>query len=597
MTPDIILTLAITLAALALFTWNRVPVEVVALLVLAALIVTGLVTPQEGFSGFANEATVTVALLLVLSTGLLHTGAVDALGRLIGRLAGRSEMRLLLVIVAFVVPVSAVMNNTAAIAVLLPVVLGLSRTAKVAPSRLLMPLSFAGQLGGTLTLIGTSTNLLVAGIALDAGLGRIGLFDFTAPALVLAAIGVAYLLTFGRWLTPTREPPAGLLESYEMREYLTALQVASDAPLAGRTLAESRFGDRYGLQIVEVRRAGGLRVALPTGATVVQADDVLVVTGNVPDIARIGEAEHLTIVGVPPRFAADADKRGGSDPLPLAELLVPMGSYSVGRTVTELDLRRRYGLNVLALQRHGSAVHESVGRVRLQSGDLLLARGEPDALRALHDDGTLALLGPVQLPARRQRKMVYAAAIMAGVVLLPALGVTPIVVSALLGVLAMVLTGCLTPTEAYDGMDWSVLVLLGAILPLGGAIRDSGTAAWIATMLLDVVAPLGPHGTLAAVYVLTVALTSVISNAAAALVVVPVAVATAAGLEISPMPLVIAVMFAASCSFITPIGYQTNTFIYGPGGYRFSDFVRVGAPLNLVMAVATTIVVPWFFPF
>lgn len=597
MTPDIALTLAITLAALVLFTWNRLPVEVVGLLVLAALIVTGRVTPQQGFSGFANEATVTVALLLVLSTGLLHTGVVDALGRLIGRLAGRSELRLLVVIIAFVVPVSGLMNNTAAIAVLLPVVLGLSRTAGVAPSRLLMPLSFAGQFGGTLTLIGTSTNLLVAGLLLDAGLGRVRLFDITAPALLLTAVGVAYLLTIGRWLTPTREAPAGLLESYELREYLTALAVAPDSPLAGRTLAESRFGDRYGLQVVEVRRAGGVRVAMPSASTVIEPNDVLVVTGNASDITRIGEAEHLIIVGVEPRFSSEGEKRGGAKPLEFAELLVPMDSYTVGRTVTQLDLRRRYGLNVLALQRHGSAVHEPVGRVQLQSGDLLLAQGERDGFRALHDEGSLALLGPVQLPPRRQRKLAFAAVIMAAVVLLPAVGAAPIVVSALLGVVAMVLTGCLTPSEAYDDMDWSVLVLLGAILPLGGAIRDSGTAAWVATRLLDVVAPLGPHGTLAAVYVLTVVLTSVISNAAAALVVVPVAIAAATGLGISPLPLVFAVMFAASCSFITPIGYQTNTFIYGPGGYRFSDFVRVGAPLNVLMAVATTIVLPWFFPF
>lgn len=591
------LTLAITLAALALFTWNRFPTEVVALLVLAALILTGLVTPEEGFSGFANEATVTVALLLVLSTGLLHTGVVDALGRRIARLAGHSEPRLLMVIILFVVPISGVMNNTAAIAVLLPVVLGLSRTAGVAPSRLLMPLSFAGQLGGTLTLIGTSTNLLVAGLVLDAGLDRIGLFDITAPALILTAIGVVYLLSVGRWLTPTREAPAGLLESYELREYLTALEVAADSPLAGRTLGDSRFGDRYGLQIVEVRRAVGTRVVQPSAATIVEPRDVLVVTGNASDIARIDEAEHLLIVGVAPQLTPDAGRPDGATPPELAELLVPMGSHAAGRTVAQLDLRRRFRLNVLALQRHGSAVHEPVGRVRLQSGDLLLAQGEPEAFRALHEEGSLALLGPVQLPARRQRKLVTAALIMVAVVLLPAIGVMPIVTSALLGVLAMVLTGCLTPPEAYRGMDWSVLVLLGAILPLGGAIRDSGTAAWIAAMLLDVVAPMGPHGTLAAVYLLTVALTSVISNAAAALVVVPVAFAAAAGLGISAMPLVVAVMFAASCSFITPIGYQTNTFIFGPGGYRFSDFTRVGGPLNVLLAVATVVVVPWFFPF
>jgi di/tricarboxylate transporter len=265
--------------------------------------------------------------------------------------------------------------------------------------------------------------------------------------------------------------------------------------------------------------------------------------------------------------------------------------------VKQLDLRRHYGVNVLALQRHGQPVHEPVGKVPLAPGDLLLAQGRNAALTALHAAGDLALLGPIRLPARRPGKVMHALVIMAAVVGLPALGVTTILVSGFLGALAMVITGAITTQEAYEDMDWSVVVLLAAIIPLGLAMRDTGTAEWIAHELLAVVKPWGPHGVLAAVYVLAVVLTSVISNNAAALVVVPVAIATANELAVSPMPFIIGVMFAASSSFITPIGYQTNTFIYGPGGYRFSDFLRVGAPLNLLLAVASTVIIPWFFPF
>lgn len=597
MTAPIALTLGITLAALVLFIWNRLPVEVVGLLVLAALILTGLVSPHEGLSGFSNEATVIVGSMLVLSAALVRTGAVDILGRRMAAIAGRSEFRLLLVIIAFIVPTSALLSNTAAVAVLLPIVLGLSRSKQLAPSRLLMPLSFAGQLGGTLTLIGTSTNVLVAGLVLAAGLPRIGLFDITAPAAILTTIGVLYLLTIGRWLTPAREGPAGLIESYDLREYLTSLKVADDSRLVGRSLAEARFGEEHGLQIVEVRRDTGERIVPPSGGTVIHTGDELVVTGPVPDIARIEEVEHLTIVGSLPELEPKADPKNEASAPHLAELLVPLGSRAVGRTVKQLDLRRHYGVNALALQRHGQPVHEPVGKVRLAPGDLLLTQGRTGALTALHAAGDLALLGPVRLPARRPDKVRHALIIMAAVVGLPALGVTTILISGFLGALAMVVTGAITTQEAYEDMDWSVVVLLAAIIPLGLAMRDTGTAEWIAHELLAVVKSWGPHGVLAAVYVLAVLLTSVISNNAAALVVVPVAIATANELAVSPMPFIIGVMFAASSSFITPIGYQTNTFIYGPGGYRFSDFLRVGAPLNLLLAAASTVIIPWFFPF
>lgn len=596
MTPQIALTLAVGMGALALFIWNRLRVDVVGLLVMTTLIVLGLVTPAEGIAGFANEATVTVGLMLVLSTAMLRTGVVDILARWTTRLAGRSEPRLLAVVIGLVIPVSAFLNNTAAVAILLPMLLGFSRTMSIAPSRILMPLSFASQLGGTLTLIGTSTNLLVAGLVLEAGLGRIGLFDVTPPALILTLVGVLYLLTVGRWLTPARVPPQGMLEAYELREYLTALHVEPESPLVGRTLAESRFGDAHGLQVVRIQR-GDERLRSPDGRTVVQARDVLVVTGQIPNIAQIEEVDHLRIAGSRPAFDDGSAASAGKRDAQLAEVLVRSDSAAIGRTLRELDFRARRGITALGLQRDGHVVHAAVGRVPLRAADILLVQGAPRALRELHDEGDFALLGPVRVPAKRRRKAARAVVIMAGVVLLPALGVTTILTSALLGVAAMVLTGCITADEAYEGMEWSVIVLLGTILPLGIAMQKSGAAAWLAEGLLGVAAPLGPHGVLATLYVLATVLTSLISNNAAAVVLVPIAIAAATVLGVSAMPFVIGVMFAASNSFVTPIGYQTNAFIFAPGGYRFSDFVRVGGPLNLLLIVAATLVIPWFFPF
>jgi di/tricarboxylate transporter len=477
-------------------------------------------------------------------------------------------------------------------------VLGLVRKMKIAPSRVFMPLSFASQMGGTLTLIGTSTNLLVAGLVLELGMERIGLFDITPAALVLAVVGVAYLLTVGRWLTPTRQTTPDLISSYELRQYLTGLEVGAGSQLAGKSLRDARFGSNYGLQVIGIDR-GGERLAFPRGGTVVQAGDVLIVEGRIPDIAHIEEMAGLTIAGTQPDFplepgsgaaAAGAEAR-------LAEVIVPPRSDVVGRTLQQVNFRNRYGVPVLGIQRHGQPLQGRMRDVVLEPGDVLLVSGGNEELSALHSSGDLALLGAVRMPRKRLRKMKYAFAIIIAVVALAAFDIMPILVSAILGVVAMFLTGCITPDEAYEDIDWMVLVLLGAIIPLGLAMRNSGTAELIAGALVGLTRPLGPYGVLASFYLLTSVLTELISNNAAAVVLTPIAIATGLALGVSPLPFIIAVMFAASNSFMTPIGYQTNTFIYGPGGYRFSDFLRVGGPLNLLLVITATLTIPFFFPF
>lgn len=585
-----ITALAIGGVALILFVWNRLRVDVIALIVMALTILTGLLTPQEAVSGFAHEATITVALVLVLAAGLLRTGAIDVLARLLGRLAGRSELRLLALTLLVVVPLSALINNTAAVAVMLPMLLGLARASSVSPSRLLMPLSFAGQLGGTLTLIGTSVNLIVAGLALDLGVERIRLFDLTPPAAIICAAGVLYLLTVGRWLLPHREPDEDLLRSYELHDYLTLLRVVPESRLQGRSLAESRFGETLGLQILRVQRADG-GVEVPSGATTLRAGDVLVVEGKIADIARVQNdaGVELADTDLTLDFADDAEVR-------MAEVMVPARG-AVRRTVRDLALRARYGISAVAVRRHGMAIHEPIGEVELHAGDMILVQGSADALSRLHRDNQLTLLGAVDLPEIRRRKMKYAIPIVAVVVLLPAIGVTTILVSAIIGVIAMFLTRSITPDEAYREMDWMVIVLLGAILPLGEAMHRTGAAAYLAQNFIEIARPLGPHGVLAAFLLITTLLTSVISNAAAAVVLAPVAVAAAATLTMSPLPFVIAVMIGASNSFISPVGYQTNTMVYGPGGYRFTDYIRVGGPLSVIVIAVATFAIPLFFPF
>jgi di/tricarboxylate transporter len=602
LTSQIVLVLAIAAGAMLLFAWGRLRPDVVGVIVMTTLILSGLLTPSQGISGFANEAMLTVAAMFVLTAGLTRTGAVEALGRSVGRVAGESEIRLLLVSLAIVIPMSAFLNNTPVVAVMVPLLLALSRKTGAHPSRLLMPISFGSQMGGTLTLIGTSTNLLVAGMLVELGLPRLRLFDVTPPALVLTVIGVLYLLTLGRRLTPVRKSGGDLLARYELRDYSAALEVLQTSPLAGRTLRDLRFGTRYGLDVVAVHRAGQ-PVASPSADTQVQKGDVLLVTGRVSEIARIGGEAGLRI-STP---SAEMDLLLGTEPAPpranegrivqLAELLVPPGSTLAGRTLGELHFRSRFGVSVLGVHRHGAALHDRPRDISLMAGDLLLVEGNPEGLLALHEDRGLTLLGVIQPPSLRRPKLRLAVFIQASVVLLAAFGIVPILVAALAGVVAMFLTGCVTPEEAYREVDWSVLVLLGSILPLGLAMQESGAAALIASGLLRLASPLGLVGTLAAFYLLASLMTEVISNNATAVVLTPIAVAAAVGLGVSPMPFVVAVMFAASNSFMTPVGYQTNMFVYGPGGYRFSDFLRVGGPLNLLMVVAAALVIPRFFPF
>jgi di/tricarboxylate transporter len=595
------LTLAVALATLALFVWNRLRVDVVALLAMAALMVLGVVTPTQGISGFANEATITVAAMLALSAGLLRTGAIDDLGLWMHRAAGGRELRLLLVLLVIVIPVSALINNTAAVAVLLPVVMGVARSMDVAPSKVLMPLSFAGQMGGTLTLVGTSTNLLVAGLILDLGMDRIRIFDITAPAAILTLAGVAYLLTVGRWLTPVRKAGEDLVDAYQLRAYLASFRVLENSPLAGTTLAESRLGEREGILVVGILR-GGTTIRRVGGATRVEAGDELLVEGSVSNMARFVDQEGLEVITTDPEWEFDPGEAGaeaeedGEDRI-LAELLVRPGSFPENRPLARLGVRSRWGITILGLQRRGRPLRKRLLRTPLRAGDVLLVEGGSSELRAVHQSGDFSLLGSVDVPARRRARRGLAVTILAAVVLAPAVGLVPIVVSSVVGVAVMFLTGCLTPEEAYEEMDWMVIVLLGAILPLGIAMQETGAAALLVQASLAPMEAVSPTAVLAGFYFLTMLLTGAISNNAAAVVMTPLAVASGLALGVSPLPFVIAVMFAASNSFFTPIGYQTNLFIFGPGGYRFVDFVRVGGPLGLLLLGVATFVIPMFFPF
>ncbi|HYO60201.1 SLC13 family permease [Archangium sp.] len=416
LTPEIALTLTIALGAMGLFFWGKLPVDVVGLLIMATLICLGLVELREGISGFSDEAMLTVAAMLVLSAGMATSGVIDVISRWLARWGHGGEARLLAVVLLWVVPASAFINNTAAVATLLPVVLGIARERHLAPSRLLMPLSFGSQLGGTLTLIGSSTNLLVAGLMVDFGLHRLGIFEITPPGLVLMGIGVLYLQTVGRWLLPTRRLHDELLSGAELREYLSTLEVMEDSALVRRSLAELDL-QRHGLEVIGLQR-GGQRFPVFPGL-VVLGGDLLLVRGRSSQLKQVDALEGLRLV------RSRAVVGMGGEPLHLVEMMVAPRSILVGHTLGDLDRLALEGVVVLALQRHGETLMGPLEEVVVGPGDLLLVEGPDRALRQLHRAQMLALLGPVDVPAPRQGKTKLAVGIVGLVVLGAALGQFP----------------------------------------------------------------------------------------------------------------------------------------------------------------------------
>jgi len=578
----------ITLGAIALFVSGRLRPDVVSLLVLVSLAVTGLVTPEEAVSGFANPATLTVLAMLILSAGLAQAGATAIAGRLLARVAGAGEGRLLVTLLPAVALLSAFVNNTAVVAAFLALTVKLANDRGVSPSKLLIPLSFASMFGGTMTLIGTSTNLLVDALSRRAGLPGFTLFEFAPLGAILTAVGLAYMLLGGRFLLPGRKVRQ-LTESYHVREYLTELAVGQTSALVGRTVEEIDFERHHGVEVIEIFR-GDRKLWWPAQTTI-EADDLLLVHGPVKALMALRDLPGLTLKPE----AKLSDEELTSEDVVLAEAVIAPNASLRGRTPRQIFFRRRHNLTILAIQQRGLSVRERLADTRLGVGDTLLLQGRRSFLEELGENHDFIILGEVPVPPAGGRPAV-ALGIVAGVMGLAALGVLPIMVAALAGVAAMLLVGRLRAQDAYDAVDWSVIFLLAGMIPLGIALERTGAARLVADAAVGVAGGLGPVAVVSAFYLLASLLTELMSNNATAILLTPVALATADQLGIDSRPLLVAVAFAASASFMTPLGYQTNLLVFGPGGYRYTDFVRVGAPLNLLFWLLATLLIPVFWP-
>jgi len=619
-TAGTVVVFVLILAALVLFATEPVPVDVTALTVLVALVLVDPVTqgmadagllaepvyvlrsPGEevaaatsrGLSGFASSATVTVLAMFILSGGIQRTGIVQRLGERVAGLTGDSEGRQVAATVGIVSPLSGFINNTAAVAVLMPMVTDLAHKTHNSPSKLLLPLSYASMFGGMLTLIGTSTNILASDLYAEFAGRPFSMFEFTQLGVVVTVVGTVYLLTVGRWLTPARiKPDQDLTAEFELDEYLTEVVVREESVLVGRTVREGLSAVAFDVDVLQLVR-DDQAFAEPLDAKTVRAGDVLAVRVDRDTLVDLLDAEGLDVLA--DVEVTDEELEAPEESSNLVEVVVAPGSRLVGNSLASTAFRQQYDATVLALRRGGALVRERMDDMRLRVGDTLLVQGPTGSLRRMENNPDFIVAQEVERPDVRSSKTPIAVGLVAAVVGLAALTPIPIVAAALAGALGMVLTGCLRPTEVYDTVQWDVIFLLAGVIPLGLALETTGGAALIADWVVAASATLPAIAVLGLLYVITAVLTNIVSNNASVVLMVPVAIEVAGQLGgDTALAFVLAVTFAASTAFMTPVGYQTNLFVYGPGGYRFTDYIRVGGPLQALFAVVTTLGIAFFW--
>ncbi|GAA5441246.1 SLC13 family permease [Deinococcus caeni] len=578
----ILILLILFVTALVLFATEWLPVDVTALGLLSALLLLGLLTPKEAFAGFGSDTVLTLASLFILTRVLLRAGVIEWVGVSVAR-RSRNATATLRSLLGTVAGVSAFTSNTATTAVFLPVVAGMARRAGIPASRALMPLAFASILGGTITVIGTSTNLVVSGALPAAGQEPLGFFELAWVGVPVAALGLAYLFFVAPRLLPARD--AQLEES--LRAYLADLTVAAGSPLAGQTLRETGLGRDHGLTVVAVRRGEQPTQYAPGPDFRVQEGDTLTVEG--PTERILAGKSTLGVVSKSEQKLPQ-DEAGA---VRLVEAVVMPGSPLLGRTLREARFRERYGASVLALHRRARNV-ERLGRLRIQVGDVLMVQGGAERIDSLGEH--LVVMGDLTERQRDLRRAPLALLLFGGAVLLGGLGVVPLAVAVVVAVALSLIFRLITPEEAYGSVEWPVIILVACMLAFGTAFEDSGAARALTGALSGVLEPLGPYGLLGALFLVTVLLTQPMSNQAAALVMLPLAIGTAKALGYDPRPFIIGITVAASNSFITPLE-PSCMLVYGPGRYSFMDFVRVGAGLTAVTFVAALLIIPRVWPF
>ncbi|ELY93754.1 SLC13 family permease [Natrialba taiwanensis] len=624
MTIDMVVVFLIILGAIILFVTEWLPIDVTAIAIMVTLIILEpwtQITPAEGISGFSSSATITVLAMLILSAGISQTGIVQIIGRKISAFVGDSLHKQLLATIGVTGPTSGFINNTPVVAILVPVISDVAHKGKTSPSKLLIPLSYASQFGGMLTLIGTSTNILASDTAARLSgeypaLHAFDFFEFTTLGVIVLITGSAYLLTIGHRLLPERVPvEEDYVEEYEITEYLAEVVVRDHSPLTGKTVETAIEEARTDADILQLIRDGE-RFTEPLARKQIHAGDTLLIRASKDTLEQLADTDDLAIEG---SIGTDEElEPQQTDDQSIVEVVIPSRSFLVGETLTSSTFRQRYDGNVLALRSRGEVIRDRMDDITLREGDTLLIQADSDSIDRLAQNNDFVLGREAENPDYRTDKIPHAIAIMFGVVGFVAIpwaflgnglasltGVEQftmlagaqqdILVTALAGVVAMVIAGVLKPNELYDSVDWDVIFLLAGVIPLGIALEQTGAARLLGNLVAASAEFLPVILVLWLFYIATGLITEVISNNASVVLMIPVAAAAATSIGANPFAFVLAVTFAASTAFLGPVGYQTNLFVYGPGGYKFTDYFRVGAPLQLVLSTVTVLGIAFFW--
>ncbi len=627
MTLEMWLVLGILVAAVVLFITEWLRVDVVALGVVVALMLTGVLSTGEALSGFSNSAVLTIAALFIVGGAALQTGLAGMIGRRILTIAGTSEVRLTVVLMAAVALLSSFMSDTGTVAVLLPAIIILARSAKISPSKLLIPLAFGSLLGGAMTLIGTPPNIIVSDLLQEEGLRPFQFFSYTPVGLVLVVVGIIFMLLVGRRLLPDRKvkmeghripTPKELIDLYRLPDNLFRLRVRRGSGLVGRTLPGSRLGHDYEVTVLKIMRPSEARPAsisllrgrgeggdgrsakaipiIPETDTKIQLDDILIVQGDGSDVAHA--AAHWNL-GVQPPKPKD-EKALLNREVGVAEVLLPPRSRLVGKTLVQTQFGSHYKLTVLGINRPGVSRKHDLKNTILQFGDTLLVQGDWQhilALKQYQRDFIVMGQPEAMIGAPNRSKAKIALIILLGMLILMITDVLPVATASMLASLAMVLTGCLTMDEAYQSINWPSIVLVAGMLPMSIALEKVGLVDVAANGLIDVVGGLGELAVMSGLFLLTSVFTQLLSNTATTVIVAPIALAAAQTMGIEPYAFLMAVAIAASMAFATPVASPVNTLVMGAGDYRFGDYIKVGAPMILLTWLISILLLPILWPF